>query len=323
MAWYNASWTKRKKITLTGGSDGAQANYQLKLAVTYDSDMQADFDDLRFTKSDGTTLVNAWLESSSASSSAVIWVKFVTTPANTLTEDYYMYYGNSGASSAWSGADTFNFFDGFEGTTLDSQWNETSGINTVSGGRVDVRGDIRCSTFTKTYCRYRAGIFPNGHAASYRAGMTNSSIANSFATDDSAYFVFGSLTPPAHNLAAVVSNDGSSTGDWYDVYDEWFRPYEIRWEADRVRYYENDTLFKTHEVNVPNEPLSPRFELTTSGSNVYVYWVFISEYVDGEATYVFGGEELPGWTGTIMGVDSPARIMNIEGTDITSVIGIS
>ena len=109
-AWYNSSWSKRKAITLTGGASGAQTDYQVKLTVTWDSDMKSDFSDLRFTKADGTTLLDAWMESHTASTSAIIWIE-TDTPANTVDADIYMYYGNSGASSDWDGAATFKLFD--------------------------------------------------------------------------------------------------------------------------------------------------------------------------------------------------------------------
>jgi len=125
MAWYNSSWLKRKAITLTGGSSGAQTDYQVKLTVTYDSDMQSDFDDLRFTKADGTTLLDAWMESYTVSTSAVVWVE-TDTPANTVEADIYMYYGNSGAVSDWDGAATFQVFDDFEGSAIDTDiWDST------------------------------------------------------------------------------------------------------------------------------------------------------------------------------------------------------
>lgn len=112
MAWLTG-YGKRKKITLTGGSSGAQTDYQIKLTVAYDSDMQADFDDVRFTESDGSTLVSAWLESKTDSSTAVVVVKFPTTPASSATEDYYMYYNQIGIDNNWNGANTFDFFDDF------------------------------------------------------------------------------------------------------------------------------------------------------------------------------------------------------------------
>lgn len=117
MAWL-LGYSKRKKVTLTGGTSGAQTDYQTKLDVTYDSDMQADFDDLRFTELDGETLLDAWLESKTDSTSAVVWVE-TDTPANGIDADIYMYYGNSGAVSDWSGEDTFMFFADFaDGTQI-------------------------------------------------------------------------------------------------------------------------------------------------------------------------------------------------------------
>ncbi|MBP6855670.1 MAG: DUF2341 domain-containing protein [Candidatus Pacebacteria bacterium] len=106
-AWYNTSWTKRKPITITGSTAGAQTNYQVKITVTYDSDIQADFDDVRFTDSDGTTLLNYWLESKTDSTTADFWVEVLSIPAYPDTATVYMYYGNSGASSASNGANTF------------------------------------------------------------------------------------------------------------------------------------------------------------------------------------------------------------------------
>lgn len=132
MAWYNSSWLKRKAITLTGGSSGTQTDYQVKLSVTYDSDMKSDFSDIRFTEADGTTSLEAWLESKIDDTSAIIWVKS-DTPANTVTADIYMYYGNSTASSDWDFDNTFIFGDPFDSTTLNtSRWTSVDGSPSYS-----------------------------------------------------------------------------------------------------------------------------------------------------------------------------------------------
>jgi hypothetical protein len=73
--WLSGLYTKRKPITITN-SDSALTDYQVKLDITYDSDMQPDFDDLRFTSGDGTTELSYWLESKTDSTSAIVWVKF-------------------------------------------------------------------------------------------------------------------------------------------------------------------------------------------------------------------------------------------------------
>lgn len=132
MAWLSGGYSKRKKVTLTGGSSGAQTDYQMMFNVVYDSDMQADFDDLRFTKLDGTTLLDAWLESKVDSTSAVVWVE-TNTPANTVDADIYMYYGNSGAASDWDFDNTFIFGDPFDNATLDTgRWTSVDGSPTYS-----------------------------------------------------------------------------------------------------------------------------------------------------------------------------------------------
>jgi hypothetical protein len=75
-AWYNSSWGYRKQIAITGSTDGAQTNYQVKLLVGESSGSvgynvhceghcKTDFSDLRFTTSDGTTLISYWIKSTS------------------------------------------------------------------------------------------------------------------------------------------------------------------------------------------------------------------------------------------------------------------
>ena len=129
-------WDHRQGITITGSS-GASTNYQIKLDVTYDANMQPDFDDLRFTDDDGQTELDYWTEKYTASTSATVWVE-VTDDLNT-TQAIYMYYGNSTVSSLSDGDATFLFFDDFTGEAINStKWNITQGTEPddvdVSGG---------------------------------------------------------------------------------------------------------------------------------------------------------------------------------------------
>ena len=47
--WWNASWHYRKPINITEQSGNNLTNYQVAINISYDSDMQPDFSDLRFT----------------------------------------------------------------------------------------------------------------------------------------------------------------------------------------------------------------------------------------------------------------------------------
>ena len=115
MGWLSGGYLYRKPLVLTGGASGALVDFQLDISIAHVSGkIQADFDDLRFTQADGTTTVDAWLESKVDSTSAEVWVEFPTTPANTVEQEYFMYYGKVGAVSDWDGDATFLFFDDFE-----------------------------------------------------------------------------------------------------------------------------------------------------------------------------------------------------------------
>lgn len=121
MAWLAGGYSKRKALKLTGGASGALTDHQLKITVSYAAAMQGDFDDLRFTQADGTTLVDAWAEVIVADTSAVVWVEFPTTPANTVEQTYYMYYGNAGGANYWDIGTTFVLGDDFD---ISSPWTE-------------------------------------------------------------------------------------------------------------------------------------------------------------------------------------------------------
>ena len=105
MAWL-AGYTYRKAITLSRAS-GAVTNYQMKLllgesagavgeVVDCNSHVQPGFHDLAFTTSDGTTLLDYWIESITGISPnqlATVWIKFNSIGTGATT--FYMYYGNS------------------------------------------------------------------------------------------------------------------------------------------------------------------------------------------------------------------------------------
>ncbi|HUU63010.1 MAG TPA: DUF2341 domain-containing protein [Dehalococcoidia bacterium] len=115
--WYDASWSRRAPVTISN-SGSALTEYQVRVDVNYDDDMQSDFDDIRFTEGNGTTLLSYWLESYSVSTSAVFWVNVSSVPAGDST--IYMYYGNPSVSTTSNGTNTFVFFDDFSGDL--SKW---------------------------------------------------------------------------------------------------------------------------------------------------------------------------------------------------------
>lgn len=118
MAWLSG-YNHRRSVTISRSS-GAVTDYQIKFlvgentggSVSCNQKCASDFRDIRFTASDGTTVLPYWIESVSGTSPdqvATVWVKFNTIGATSTT--FYMYYGNTEASSASSGTSTFLSFD--------------------------------------------------------------------------------------------------------------------------------------------------------------------------------------------------------------------
>lgn len=73
--------------------------------------------DLRFTKSDGTTLLDFWVESVSGSSPNRTANIFVETVGDLSQKDIYCYLKNSGASNYSNGSNTFLYFEDFNSYT--------------------------------------------------------------------------------------------------------------------------------------------------------------------------------------------------------------
>ena len=118
-------------------SPPAQTNYQMKLNVDkgvgtdsastkYLNDESLSWpNDIRFTKSDGVTLLDYWIESNT-STTAKVWVEFDSIPAHPTDGSFYMYWGKASDTDASSGNNTFIFFDTFTGSAVNtSKWTIT------------------------------------------------------------------------------------------------------------------------------------------------------------------------------------------------------
>jgi len=86
-----------KPINITNEGD-ALTNCLLKLEIDKDNDMQSDYADIRFKHENNPgTWLDYWIEDDTEDP-ATVWVEVATLPASGST--LYLFYGNSGASSA-------------------------------------------------------------------------------------------------------------------------------------------------------------------------------------------------------------------------------
>ncbi len=100
-------WEHYRVITISNGGS-AQTNYQVRVNITDTSNMAVSGADLRFTD-DGNTEVYPYYVESWATNDAYVWVRVSSIASG--SSYMWMWYGNSGASSESSGANTFIAFD--------------------------------------------------------------------------------------------------------------------------------------------------------------------------------------------------------------------
>lgn len=117
----------------------------------------SDFDDIRFTTSDGTTLLDYWIEQTTGNGMATIWVEYDS--IGTTDTTFYMYYGKADASAVSNGANTFIAFDDFErGVDTD----EVGGIWTEVGGTIEISTVQKFGGTRAMRLKGASGVAPQG-----------------------------------------------------------------------------------------------------------------------------------------------------------------
>lgn len=172
-SWWNTTWTKYKNISIAGDPIANLDGFPVWVNVSYDSDMQADFDDLRFVWND--TELKYEIANRFASNSAWVWVRLphLRTTGETVT----MYYGYSDATDGQDVENTWeNFlavyhmtaganyiindsspedtdFSNYSGTTWG--WNATTGVfgsqSVFLNGAANVKLSQYGNTFTSAF----------------------------------------------------------------------------------------------------------------------------------------------------------------------------
>ncbi len=116
------TWKYQRDISIKENSGTALTDYQVLVELKgadFPNEAQSSGADIRFTDSSGNEL-NYWIEGwDYAGKNAKIWLKVPSISPGAITI-IRMYYGNPSASSASNGDKTFEFFDDFMGTSLDT-----------------------------------------------------------------------------------------------------------------------------------------------------------------------------------------------------------
>lgn len=128
--------TKDLWIYATNSSDEFLDGHPSLGCIGCGGNCQDDFDDIRFTKTDGSTELDHWREEYTSGKEATFWIEFDSIAASPSTTDFYIYYSKAGGSSGSNGGNTFILFDDFErgsdGDELGGIWTEESGTCEIS-----------------------------------------------------------------------------------------------------------------------------------------------------------------------------------------------
>lgn len=112
-SWYSTSWGYRKKITFNNSAQAENlTNFSVLIKLNSSlidySKTQDSGQDIRFTDSDGLTLLSYEIEKWDESGISSVWVKIPQIDASSSIDNIYMYYGNSSAVDAQSASSVWN-----------------------------------------------------------------------------------------------------------------------------------------------------------------------------------------------------------------------
>ncbi len=301
----SSDWQYNRRLNITGTTAGAQTNYQMKLTVYKGSgtdtpgvvylggNVRDDFGDIRFTKSDGITLLDYWIESYTSGVSAMVWVEVDSIPASPNNASIYLYYGNPSAISASSGASTFVFFDDFPGTGLDTNKWTSSGSVSVSGGKVSLGTGV---TGIYSGLNYNTNLVLRSkekrHQTGSGGGETQSSfqdntIVNSWDASNSvtgySYSVSGRgfdlFTRKAGNVwwSATNSNLFDGGANWHTS--------ELTWSDNLTKWKWDDTVVGSTSDTTKIPVVTMRISFGTYTYLQELDWVAVRKYASPEPAW--------------------------------------
>lgn len=323
--WAQRSGADHMKVAITTMSNITSDDF-----LTLNGHTQPDLDDIRFTASDGNTILDYWRDDSIGTGYDKFWVKVSADLGS--NQVIYCYYGNNTVSSTSSGVDTFLMFDDFnraDNDTVGGDWVDDcgSGDNDISSNTLlvnqsqhyyshieqnigvidDFAVEIRINCFADIGSTWHPSVWAYWHAYSWVSvgprmdgsqdkhhGYTNNAgtVTNHYGNPSSADTWYYYRLMMATNVHVQKSTEGST---WADVYDitrvgNWGGPGDVL-----------VILGKGHGVNAGSYPYA---NLDNDGgvpgdTNQISYYdnVFVRKCLETEVSHPIGGteEEYPNW----------------------------
>ena len=215
-AWWDTTYGKRQTVNIEGGVS-ILTSFTALINVSYDSDMQADFDDLRFINgsctSEGSTQLDYEYDKIINSNSALVWIRIPDLQIG--TNKICMYYGNTGASN---NEDMLNTWD----SNYKGVYHFTEGSGThIEDSTGNGNGTLSASGVTWNTTRFIGNslLFDGAGDAGSFLNISNNTNAR-FQHPDVTLEVFGSPNSGIGNYDTLLSSGDGTPGatDFYWAY---------------------------------------------------------------------------------------------------------
>jgi hypothetical protein len=242
--------------------------YEIPPVIYFNAKCKSDFTDLIFTRNDGTTTLDYWIESYTASNTAIIWVEFNSIVLPPTVNTFWVYYGNPAATSASNGDNTFIIFDNFD------SYANGSNIN-GQGGWV---GTAATATVQNTYNRSVGGVnslfIRNGAAYGYQTSTASNNKAYMFwlyklDACNNMFFEHGDGTTRiyagADNTESIVYVNGAGAtidSTYNTVADVW-----RNWSVDNINFTTD-----TYRVIESGYNIIPNIPMFIDNSRINQWW---------------------------------------------------
>lgn len=165
--WWNKAWSRRIEVTITEKSSVDLTDYQVKIPVILNANMQANFGDIRFVNGDNINEIAYWMDNVT-SNSAEFWVKVPFIPA-TGTVKIYMYYGNTAVNTTSNIHNTFVWGDDFQDATWTNnnihQTNYGGATQSINNGMFRQQGNAASEPIAEIFDNGVLKTFPDNYVA--------------------------------------------------------------------------------------------------------------------------------------------------------------
>lgn len=295
--WWNSTYDRKRPLNFSGTGT---PDYQVFVNITFDSDMESDFRDIRILNATEDQELPYWIENFVTSSYADVWIKGNFTVVNETQA--FLYYDNSVVATASNINSTMKDGDEFNGVGIDpDKWSITTAE--LSPNIITTGGATGLNITTVT--NVLAGVVSKlGFAApsivEWR-GNTEIDLGNAnvryktratAAADDEGVDGVGWINDGgnADGLRVITTASSSDTVTSLTYVDGVFHKWKMNYTAGTFTLVNDSIPVTTHTANIPSVATNMSFLSISGLAKTFVDYVYVREYNETDRFATVGEE---------------------------------